>query len=279
MAGPDDDPAVTNTVATGAPTISGTAQVDETLTASVSDISDADGLDNASFAYQWIRGSADIEGATDSSYTLVSADEGETMKVRVTFTDDADNAESVTSAASDPVEAAANKPATGAPTISGTAQVDETLTASVSDISDADGLDNASFAYQWIRGSADIEDATDSSYTLVSADEGETMKVRVTFTDDEGHEENLTSAASDAVAPAPEPLTATFTDVPSEHRGEGETFTFGLTFSEEFGAELQGRCATRRSAPAAARCAGPSASNTGATRAGRSTSSRPGTGR
>ena len=33
----------------------------------------------------------------------------------------------------------------------------------------------------------------------------------------------------------PEPLTATFTDVPSEHRGEGETFTFGLTFSEEFG--------------------------------------------
>ena len=124
---------------------------------------------------------------------------------------------------------------TGTPTISGTPQVDETLTASVSGISDADGLDDASYAYRWIRGSADIEGATDSSYTLVSADEGETMKVRVTFTDDEGHEEYLTSAASDAVAPAPEPLTATFSDVPSEHGGEGETFTFGLTFSEEFG--------------------------------------------
>ena len=141
----------------------------------------------------------------------------------------------ITSAASDPVEAAANKPATGAPTISGTAQVDETLTASVSDISDADGLDNASFAYQWIRGSADIEGATDSSYTLVSADEGETMKVRVTFTDDADNAESVTSGASDPVEAGPEPLTATFTDVPSEHRGEGETFTFGLTFSEEFG--------------------------------------------
>ena len=128
--------------------------------------------------------------------------------------------------------AVTNTAATGAPTISGTAQVDETLTASVSGISDADGLDNASYEYQWIRGNTDIQDATDSSYTLVSVDEGETIKVRVTFSDDKGHEESLTSAATDAVAPAPAPLTATFTDVPAQHAGAGETFTFGLTFSE-----------------------------------------------
>ena len=129
--------------------------------------------------------------------------------------------------------AVTNTAATGAPTISGTAQVDETLTASVSGMSDADGLDNASYEYQWIRGNTDIQDATDSSYTLVSVDEGETIKVRVTFSDDKGHEESLTSAATDAVAPAPAPLTATFTDVPAEHAGAGETFTFGLTFSED----------------------------------------------
>ena len=133
--------------------------------------------------------------------------------------------------AADP--AVTNTAATGAPTISGTPQVDETLTASVSGISDADGLDNASYEYQWIRGSTDIQDATDSSYTVVSVDAGETITVRVTFSDDEGHEESLTSAATDAVAPAPAPLTATFSDVPSEHAGEGETFTFGLTFSED----------------------------------------------
>ena len=95
-----------------------------------------------------------------------------------------------------------NTAAAGVPTISGTPQVGEALTVSTSGISDADGLDTARFAYQWIRGNTDIQDATDSSYTLVSVDEGETIKVRVTFSDDKGHEESLTSAATDAVAPA-----------------------------------------------------------------------------
>ena len=67
--GPDEEAGATNTPATGAPTISGTAQVGETLSASTSDIADADGLDNPSYSYQWIRGSTDIQGATGSSYT------------------------------------------------------------------------------------------------------------------------------------------------------------------------------------------------------------------
>ena len=117
--------------------------MDERLTASVSDISDADGLDNVSLGYRWIRGRTDIRGATGSSDTLVSTDEGERIKIRVSFTDDGGNEESLTSAETYSVAAAPNRAATGAPTTSGTAQVDETLTASVSDISDADGLDNA----------------------------------------------------------------------------------------------------------------------------------------
>ena len=44
---------------------------------------------------------------------------------------------------------AANTPATGAPSISGTAQVGGTLTADTSDIADADGLAKAAFSYQW----------------------------------------------------------------------------------------------------------------------------------
>ena len=66
----------------------------------------------------------------------------------------------------------------------------------------------------------------------MDADEGETIKVRVSFTDDADNQESLTSAATDTVAPAPEPLTASFSGVPAEHAGEG-TFTFGLTFSED----------------------------------------------
>ena len=115
--------------------------------------------------------------------------------------------------------------------ISGTAQVGEALTASTSGISDADGLDDARFAYQWIRTDTDIGGATGSTYTVVDADEGERLKVRVDFTDDAGNAESLTSAATDAVAAAPEPLTASFEGLPAEHRGQG-SFSFRVAFSE-----------------------------------------------
>ena len=124
-----------------------------------------------------------------------------------------------------------NTAAAGAPTISGTPQVGQALTASTSGISDADGLDDAGFAYQWIRGDADIGGATGSSYTLVDADEGARLKVRVNFTDDAGHEESLTSAATDAVAAAPEPLTASFVQATHEHDGE-TAFKLRIAFSE-----------------------------------------------
>ena len=125
-----------------------------------------------------------------------------------------------------------NTAATGTPTISGTPQVGEELTASTSGISDADGLDNASFGYQWIRTGADIGGATGSTYTPVAADEGKRLQVRVSFTDDAGHEERLTSAATDAVAAALEPLTASFEGLPAEHRGQG-SFSFRVAFSDE----------------------------------------------
>ena len=199
---------VENSPATGLPTISGTAQVGETLTADTSGIADADGLTNATFTYQWLASrDNEIGGATDSTYTLVAADEGKTVKVRVSFTDDADNEETLTSGATDTVEAAptTNSPATGAPTISGTAQVGETLTANTSGIADADGLDNAAFTYQWLADDEDISGATGSTYTLADDDEGKAIKVRVSFTDDAGNEEELTSGATDAVTAAPQP--------------------------------------------------------------------------
>ena len=233
-----------NSAASGAPTINGTAQVGETLTASTSGISDADGLTNASFTYQWLADDTDISSATSSSYTLVAADQGKVIKVTVSFTDDAGNAETLTSAATTAVALAGgtsnslersdqeaveeNSAATGAPTISGTAQVGETLNVSTSGISDADGVANATFTYQWLADDTDISSATSSSYTLVAADAGKAIKVRVSFTDDEGNEESVTSAATAVVNP---PLTATFHDGPESHDGSA-AFTFELRFSE-----------------------------------------------
>ena len=106
---PGPDPVVENSPATGAPAISGTPQVGETLTVGTSGIADEDGLDNVTFNYQWtandVNGDADLIGATGSSYPIGVADVGKTIKVRVTFIDDADNDETLTSAATTAVTA------------------------------------------------------------------------------------------------------------------------------------------------------------------------------
>ena len=102
-----DAVAAADTLATGSPTIRGTAQVGQTLTADTAGIADADGLSNVRYRYQWLvsDGSVDsaIEGATDSTYTVRAAEVGKTIKVRVTFTDDTGNDEALTSAGRGPV--------------------------------------------------------------------------------------------------------------------------------------------------------------------------------
>ena len=349
--------AAPNRAATGAPTINGTPQVGETLTADTANIADQDGLDDVSYSYQWTAGGADINGATGSSYTLTISEQGQTIQVKVSFTDDRSNAETLTSVATgavaarpnplagftlvdasaqpqtvlatltggealtldDPANgsygirvntqpgtdivsvrleltgsksvdqtegiapyslygdngesnlhgedlpvgsytltataysegslggeelgiltvsftvAKANSPATGEPTINGTPQVEQTLTADTSAISDTNGLNNVSYQYQWLRDDADIAGQTNSTYELVSADEGKTIKVRVTFTDDTGNAESLTSTATTAVAARPTEtpavlLTASFANVPADHNGNN--FIFQLNFSE-----------------------------------------------
>ena len=95
---------------------------------------------------------------------------------------------------------AVNDAATGRPTISGTARVGQTLTASQGTIADVDGLpDVSTFTYQWLRvdGGSDtaIAGATSNTYRLVAADAGKKFKVRVGFTDGDGTDESRTSAA------------------------------------------------------------------------------------
>ena len=160
-----------NTAPTGAPAIIGTPQVGETLTADTSAINDEDGLENVSYRYQWISSktviddvtgtsnilTSDVPGATNSTYTLAPASEGLAIKVKVSFTDDRGHSETLTSAATETVIAAdPNSEPTGLPTINGTPQVGETLTADTSAIDDEDGLTNATFQYQWIAGGSDI---------------------------------------------------------------------------------------------------------------------------
>ena len=104
----------------------------------------------------------------------------------------------------------ANSSATGAPAITGTPQVGQTLTAGLGTIADTDGLPATfpdGYAFQWIRvdGSdeTNIPGATQSTYMPVAADVGKTLKVRVSFEDDAGFDEARTSTATAAVTAAP----------------------------------------------------------------------------
>ena len=188
------------------PVIRGTARVGETLTADTSEIYDPDGLQNAAFAYQWIAGGADIEGATGSGYRVAAEDEGLIIRVWVSFTDDAGNQETRTSDGTEAVapQTPTNTPAEGAPAITGTARVGETLTVGTSDVFDPDGLENAFFAYRWMAGGTDIPGATGAVHTLTEDDGGLAIRVWVSFTDDAGNPEVLTSPATGAVAPYPD---------------------------------------------------------------------------
>jgi surface protein len=87
----------------------------------------------------------------------------------------------------------ANSPVTGSVTISGTVSVGQVLTAS-NTLADPDGL--GTITYQWNRGTSAISGATGATYTLVNADEGNTMSVTASFTDGNGIPESVTSSAT-----------------------------------------------------------------------------------
>ena len=129
--------------------------------------------------------------------------------------------------------ASPNNPATGAPAISGAAQVGQTLTADTAGIADADGLTNVSYSYQWLSSrDTEIEGATSSTYTPQSSDKGKVIKVRVTFTDDGGSEETLTSAATAAVAASPDSGPAVAIGLsPSASVDEGTEIALTMSFA------------------------------------------------
>ena len=112
----------------------------------------------------------------------------------------------------------ANNDAAGAPTVTGTAQAGQTLTAGMGDIADSDGLPATfpdDYAFQWVRVDADgtsnatdITNATANAYTLTAADVGKRVRVRVSFFDVLGGDEEILGALSGEVVSAPMPAVA-----------------------------------------------------------------------
>ena len=148
-------------------------------------------------------------GSADTGYTDKSAEKGVEYEYRVSARNEAGAGEGSEWVRAGP-ESVSNSPATGAPTIRGTAQVGETLTADTSGIADMDGLTNGLYGYQWVKNDgttdSDITGAMRSTYRLGADDQGKAIKLRVRFSDDAGNWETLTSSATAAV-----PIEATFT--------------------------------------------------------------------
>ena len=140
-----------------------------------------------SFSYQWLRDGKAISGATKSTYTLVAADVGKKISVKVTGSKAGYTTASKTSAQTAAV-AAAPKPtptpepsgkeftAVSVPKIAGSVKVGKKLTADPG----AWGPGDVALSYQWYRSGTKIEGATKVVYSLKSADKGKTITVKVT---------------------------------------------------------------------------------------------------
>ena len=228
-----------NSAATGAPTVSGTAQVGETLTAETSGIADADGLAGASFTYQWLADDTEISGATGSSYTLADSDEGKVIRVQVTFTDDAGNAESRTSAATAAVTSQPEAQAPGAPRNLRAATGNSGELAVSWDAPTSDGgSEITGYRVQWKESSgswdtpANVSETTvtGTAHTITGLTNGTEYDVQVRAVNSEGAGETSQKATATPVNPTP--LTATVHDIPESHDGSNE-FAFELRFSEK----------------------------------------------
>ena len=178
----------------GSVIINGTAKEDQVLSIDVSGLSDPDGL--GAFSYQWIRDGSAVEGARSETYTLEQADVGSELSARVSYSDGFGFAESVISSGTSTITNL-NDDVSGTISVVGTLEENRTLSVDTNSLTDEDGL--GEFFYQWKSDDESIFGATSGSFKLTQSEVGKSISVSVSFTDDYGGVEQVTSTATSAV--------------------------------------------------------------------------------
>lgn len=156
-------------------------------------LEDDNGFDTV--AYQWLANGVNIDGATDSTYTLLESDKGDVISVTANYTDSHNFTESLTAEASDFV-APLNYP--GTISVSGTERAGKMLTAVVTDNNGTSDIN-----YRWLADGEAIDGAVAASYLLTDSEVGKVMTITASYTDNDNFEENLTSIESEIIDPAP----------------------------------------------------------------------------
>jgi hypothetical protein len=190
---------------TAAPSISGTAAVGLTLTATNGIWG---GYPAPAFTYQWSScdqsgaNCSTITGATGNQYTLQPADAGHELEATVTAT----NSLGAPSSTSDPSAIVTAAPGnTARPSITGSAVAGATLTAVVGIWTGSP----TSYLYTWSLCDAGgnnctaISGAANATYTVARSDAGSTLEVAVIATNDSGRSTAATSLPTATVTSAP----------------------------------------------------------------------------
>jgi hypothetical protein len=137
---------------------------------------------SATLTYRWLRNGTEIGGASSSTYTITSGDEGSVVQCQVT----ASNSQGTSIATSntrlvEPYQDKSFPP-------SGAFVTPFASTAAVGDLLTCSGAGGSGFTsqYQWLRDGTEIGGAVSSTYTPVEADVGHSIQCRVAVNNSNG---------------------------------------------------------------------------------------------
>ncbi len=190
-----------------APEITGGLAVGDTLSCSNGEWTGEPGTEPTTFTYSWLRDGTPIEDATENSYKLQTADEGQSLTCDVTAENTAGPSQQPATSA--PVVVPVVPVNTGAPGLTGLtyspllraelALVGHSLSCSTGSWTH----EPVTFTYRWLRKSAvtesaiTIEGATKNSYEVQAADDGYHLMCEVTATTSTGGSSSATSSAAE----------------------------------------------------------------------------------